>query len=256
MDARVDDGYHVAMADLDNAAQRILDVLTSLERFPKHKLSYALMHMYDVGTKTDAPLLLAAASIVELPARAVTQVSGIPDVDHEHLLAWQDEVGRAFKMLSNLDHTATQVPAQVSPVARYALRGSARAIAKAPGRRDVDDDGLAKARQDVADLLESLQASDLGSDVKTLLLRHAAAIAHALNAVRFTGSDGVEEALHAALGSAFFAARNQPEVVTTTAFAKFLGVIDNVANVITIWSGGLQITAGIFESIAQIQANG
>lgn len=246
--------YHVAMTDLDNAAQRILDVLTSLERFPKQKLSYALMHMYDVRTGTDAPYLLAAASIVELPARAAEQVARIPDVDHEHLLAWREEIGKAFKMLSNLDHTAAGVPAQVGPVARYALSGSARAIAKAPGRRDVDDDGLEKVRQDVADLLQSLQASDLEPDVKALLLRHAAAIAHALNSVQFSGSEGVEEALQAALGSAFFAARTHPGLVTTTAFDRFLGVIDNVANVITIWSGGMQITAGIFDSIAQIQA--
>lgn len=243
--------YHVAMTR-NNAAQSLLDAIEFLKARPNAQLGETWSAMLGIAQSHTPSLLRGVATLVELPDRALAQLRAIEGADYEHLATWRSEVRACLSHAFLLTSATNQAAAQVGVVAMFSLQGCARAIDRAPGGRDIDDDGIADARRVVQNLIEALEACDLEADAKATLIRHASAIAHALNIIRYTGAEGVDDALAAALGAAFFTARAHPGTSSSPAFANFMQVIEVVAAVVTVWTGTSQITAGVVDVLNQI----
>jgi hypothetical protein len=226
---------------LDNAAGRLHQVLAPLTAMSgdvplPRAWAVALESEHDRGTEFQHKIL----AVVGLADRARHDLIECLENDehNEPLLRWVEPVLQiqaiAFQM-TKVSAVQQHLPKDVL----LSLEMAARELHRYRPDGQVDEDTATKARDAIAEVLQALREDTaLDAETRASLLRHAAALQHALALAWLTGPEAVNDALTGLVGGLAMATLKSTDAATKPAvLSKVAGVIEVVANVLTIAQG-------------------
>ncbi|WP_163544609.1 hypothetical protein [Occultella kanbiaonis] len=237
------------MSSSDTAAGRLHQILLALRQSAQNRqLRTAWGQALAISPTDQQALFVAVANVMSLPDEAERTIRDLPDQNHELLLRWRPAVDQAMSIAHQFEGATANFTAHYSEAHLFSLEHGADLVARYQTTTPelvADGAQVASAISLVHDLLETLATSNLEPFVKETLVRHATAMATALQLVRVTGPQGIRAAAIDAASALKLFTDEHPEKDTRAPIRRFLEVLSAVANTVTIAAGGLQLAAPV-----------
>jgi len=239
-----------AMVYLDNSAGRLHDVLTRLgAQKNQQNLRQAWIAVLEPDPETPAVLLRSISQVLVLAATAEADIRALGDVaedDADLLLGWVPGVGAGLGQAHLLEQTPNAVSQQVGLTHLQSLAFAARELHRWDPRPPLPESKRDEAARLLADLLETLHAADdLDPAARAMLIRHAAELQYALNLAWVVGTEGVEDALAGAVGTARFVMWKDPETGGKSSFKRFVETMSDLTTILVVGQTSLAIGTSV-----------
>jgi hypothetical protein len=250
------------MAHTDNAAGRLHDVLS---RFKNRASEQSKSRAHNVwrdalGLQTGGSFAVYAempriAKLPDLAERELRRVVNEGD-DLDMLLRWRSDVDVVINtFFSSPTAPAANSATLLTDTVMQSLQYAARELHRLAPEPAVDPERGELARQAIDDLLAALHEDDtLDPDARELLLRHAAALQHALALAWVIGVEAVEDALTAFLGAVATATVRTTNDARSSSpvWARVAAVVGALSDTLTLAQGvvllGAPVVAGLISS--------
>lgn len=188
----------------DNPAGRLHALVTGFKRNASQHQAYVAWAA-TLGMQGDLSRLLDALSMVlELPSEVEAEIDRVdPDeFDRDSVMRWHGTISPVFSNMLFSGEQSSQVANKISDAAMGSLESCSFVLHRHRRQQVLSEGDIDRIRSLVADLTAAIE-DDLEAEyeLRTFLLRHAKAMARALDHYQIVGTLELEDALDQAVGA-------------------------------------------------------
>lgn len=250
------------MADYDDPAQRLLALLQEARKFDDNPSAYeAWCRLFRIRPDDEAGFYHHLGRVYALPLLIRKKIEHIRDIRSEAYLYWIPMLSEALRGC-RLEGNWNDFLKRISDAVLAGLEICSDTLRRNCPERTLSNDQLEVLLRDVRGLVDEVVASDIAETLKQYMLKHLDMVERAIQDHRLHGTEPLENAVAAVVGSVFLREGIQQEIANTDVGNRFWTLMGRVLMIVGITAGTAQITRDVLnllpgeEEAAEVEPQG
>lgn len=233
----------------NNPAARLHSILAKCRSSPqdlRHKpMIQGWKHVFDLTDKTEDVLVMSRVGrVYVLPSQIAAEITRFADLDARLYLGWQGDMAAAFKTIG-FNNAFQEFVGKLSDSLMLAIEFCAHELGKRCPEKILDDTAINELKAEVFTLYQEFLQADLPPDLSRYILDKLYQIYDALDTFPITGSQALETAVNAAMGSILTNNKMAEESAKNPGGQKFWKTVHKASLLLDIAQKTYQIGSGI-----------
>ena len=235
-----------------NPAARLLEFVNKAHSVPGNLPAIqGWRKVLDLKEDNCIEIYTGIADIIQLTRDTRKAIVGLDGYDQSLFLEPLDKVSSGINVV-NLQGPWELVTNQFDDRTVLGLRFCSTVLDQHSNETSLSDDQIKFWLQDIEDLLDSIAASDVPDQLKIFFLEHLEKLRFALLHYWIFGTVGVQSAVERTAGAIIVRIAQNPEIRNNSFWGRFLALLTNLANAITVLEGAQSLSGGVLSLLSGV----